>query len=497
MGEYFNIVHDEAVIPLEEWYQLKVLSVRVQSLLQQHISESDAAKLKAIEDETTKTFQAIESLLKNRGVSAEALKGAATSAGNMESSSAARDGQVGSISSEVAAFVGQIIELKNLSAKVISDSKSFMKEEAAAALNVGKGQEIFSALEKTSASILDQADSKVELYNRRTDELRRRLRFNLIIGSVLTLLFATVTGGVLGRRISRSIGAAMQFIKEMEKGQLTGELAVQGTDEIGQLAASLNVTVSNLRSTLAGVISTSQELIDGAADQASSLEQSSASLEEMAAMTKQNAGDANTGDRLIKQTQAAVDAANSAMAELALSMQAISASSSKTQKIIKNIDDIAFQTNLLALNAAVEAARAGEAGAGFAVVADEVRNLAKRAAESARETSALIEGTVGNIDNGNRLAQATSARFSEVLANIGQVNTLVTNIASASNEQANGVEQISQAVASINQVTQGNLANAQALAETVSRFHVDDSPLATPAAKGDANARLLPQPATL
>lgn len=87
-----------------------------------------------------------------------------------------------------------------------------------------------------------------------------------------------------------------------------------------------------------------------------------------------------------------VENANQSIAELSVSMQEISTANIETSKIIKTIDEIAFQTNLLALNAAVEAARAGEAGAGFAVVADEVRNLAMRAAETAANTTELIEG---------------------------------------------------------------------------------------------------------
>ena len=86
------------------------------------------------------------------------------------------------------------------------------------------------------------------------------------------------------------------------------------------------------------------------------------------------------------------------MSDLTRSMEEISKASEETQKIVKTIDEIAFQTNLLALNAAVEAARAGEAGAGFAVVADEVRSLALRAAESSRNTAALIDGTVSRIE---------------------------------------------------------------------------------------------------
>jgi methyl-accepting chemotaxis protein len=149
------------------------------------------------------------------------------------------------------------------------------------------------------------------------------------------------------------------------------------------------------------------------------------------------------------------------MNALTSSMDQISKASEETSKIIKTIDEIAFQTNLLALNAAVEAARAGESGAGFAVVADEVRNLAMRAAEAARNTSGLIEGTVKRIQEGSGLVVRTSEAFGEVARSADKVGRLVAEISSASHEQAQGIEQVNRAVTEIDKVVQQAAANAE------------------------------------
>ncbi len=142
-------------------------------------------------------------------------------------------------------------------------------------------------------------------------------------------------------------------------------------------------------------------------------------------------------------------------------MEEISKASEETSKIIKTIDEIAFQTNLLALNAAVEAARAGEAGAGFAVVADEVRNLAMRAADAARNTAELIEGTVKKVNEGGELVATTNEAFTEVAESSSKVGELVGEIAAASNEQAEGIEQVNKAVVEMDKVVQQNAANAE------------------------------------
>jgi hypothetical protein len=212
------------------------------------------------------------------------------------------------------------------------------------------------------------------------------------------------------------------------------------------------------------VATASQQQANGSSRQAAAVEETSATLEEMSAMTRQNASNATQANEIVKSNAEVVNKANVSMGTLATSMQDILNASEETQKIVKTIDEIAFQTNLLALNAAVEAARAGEAGAGFAVVADEVRNLAMRAAEAAKNTADLIDGTTKKIKYGAEIVTKTNSDFQQVADGSRKAVDLVNEIAAASEEQAQGVEQVSKAVSDMDQVVQKNAANADASA---------------------------------
>ena len=297
--------------------------------------------------------------------------------------------------------------------------------------------ETIPALQTTQAKMKAMADQLHEIKESSEKEMSSTGSRAQWSAGVVTVV-AFITGILLSFLVIRSITRPILHI-------------IEGLNEGAEQVASGSGQVS----------SSSQSLAEGSSEQAASIEETSSSLEEMSSMTKQNADNASQADNLMKEANQVVNRADKSMGELTGSMEEISKASEETSKIIKTIDEIAFQTNLLALNAAVEAARAGEAGAGFAVVADEVRNLAMRAADAAKNTADLIEGTVRKVKDGSELVTGTNDAFSQVAQSASKVGELVAEIAAASNEQAQGIDQVNMAVAEMDKVVQQNAANAE------------------------------------
>ncbi len=204
-----------------------------------------------------------------------------------------------------------------------------------------------------------------------------------------------------------------------------------------------------------------QALAQGTTEQASAIEQLSAAIDEVAEETMKNAQNANQANQRTLEVRATAEEGNKQMGDMVNAMEAINEASHNISRIIKVIDDIAFQTNILALNAAVEAARAGQHGKGFAVVAEEVRTLAARSAEAARETTALIEGSIEKVEAGTKIANATADSLEEILTSVAKATDLVSHIATASNDQATSIAQITQGIEQVSQVVQTNSATAE------------------------------------
>lgn len=276
-------------------------------------------------------------------------------------------------------------------------------------------------------------------------------------------------------RLKRVIKEISEILGEISNGNIAIENIKKFNGNFESVSVSLNTIVDSLNSVFSEINTAaeqvaigssqvsggSQALSQGATEQASAIEELTSSITEIAAQTKENAANANQANELSLKVKANAEQGNMHMSEMLKAMGEINESSANISKIIKVIDEIAFQTNILALNAAVEAARAGQHGKGFAVVAEEVRNLAARSANAAKETTALIEGSIKKAEKGTEIANDTAKALYEIVDGVSKAAVLVSEIAASSSEQASGISQINVGIEQVSQVVQTNSATAE------------------------------------
>ena len=274
-------------------------------------------------------------------------------------------------------------------------------------------------------------------------------------------------------QMSEAIRVQTDITEAISKGDLTMEANPRSDrDVLGKAIVRLlsenNMTLSSVKEASTQitvgseqVANASQALAQGSTEQASAIEQVTASMDEVTQRTKANATEAGEANALVHNIKNMATSGNDQMKSMIQAMDDINASSETISKIIKTIDDIAFQTNILALNAAVEAARAGVHGKGFAVVAEEVRNLAAKSAAAASETAEMIDDTIHKVGNGTKIAQDTAKSLDEIVTSIDEIVGLISNITSSSNDQATAISQIDQAISQVSTVVQTNAATSQ------------------------------------
>jgi aerotaxis receptor len=313
--------------------------------------------------------------------------------------------------------------------------------------------------------------------------------------------------------------AVTQQAHEVASGQPSGTRHRQRGDEIGALArsveqAGLNVVslVDDMREKGQGVQRAAEELSQGNADlavrtelAASSLQQSAAALEQLAATILSNRDTAHHATALAADATSVAARGALLVDKVVQEAEAISEASRRVGEIVGLIDAVAFQTNVLALNAAVEAARAGVHGRGFAVVASEVRTLSQRSAEAARDIRRLLEASQERVDSGRKAVAEAGDSMGEMTRSVESLAAMIRDISAASAEQATGVEEINTAVAQLDRMTQQNAAlvqqstaategltlRARRLAEAVAAFDpaAREAAAAHASAQGDAEGR--------
>jgi methyl-accepting chemotaxis protein len=282
--------------------------------------------------------------------------------------------------------------------------------------------------------------------------------------------------------IDRLSAGGLDYRAEKGRGGLVWALVYQMAD----LSANLAEIFDQVRGSADTIDRASREIAVGhvnlsqrTEEQASTLEETAAGMEELATTVKQNAESCELASGLSKSADSVARRGAQTVHRVVERMAMIDQSSGKIADIISVIEGIAFQTNILALNAAVEAARAGEEGRGFAVVASEVRSLAQRSADAAKEIKALIDESAGNVAEGGKLVGEAGGIIDEVVASVQQVAQLVAQIAAASREQSAGVQEINRAIVQMEGVTQQNAALVGQATAAIQSFEEEADRLAT------------------
>ena len=334
---------------------------------------------------------------------------------------------------------------------------------------------------------------------------------NIAITLTIVLLSALI-GWQLTRLIAPRIGRETAAIESMADGDLTVNVHVMGTDEIGRLGMALNRCSEQTRKVIQSVASSADTLAAAVTQITAQATQSAANTRNQSAKTSQiaaaaeeltvtigeisrNSESAATSSRVSAQT---ATQGGTVMRSAAQTMERIAAASSSVSekmtslalrseeigKVISVIQEISEQTNLLALNAAIESARAGEHGRGFAVVAGEVRRLAERTRSATEE----ISGTIHSIQEETRqtldvmrqsesavqtgISETTDARknLDSIIESSKDVEQQVQLIATAATEQTSAASEISHSAGEISQLAEQSTHGAQQAVEALNNL---------------------------
>ncbi len=327
---------------------------------------------------------------------------------------------------------------------------------------VGRGDEI-GEMARAIEQFRDAAVEKADL-ERSAAEARRE--------SESTHSAREAAAEANAREVAGAVSALGAGLKRLAEGNLTVSLSEpfradleslrldynQALDRLTFLMAKVRENAGSIQANGQQMRTAANELGRRTEQQAASLEETSAALNQITTTVRSSADRAEEASHMVGETKANAAESGRIVGEAIDAMARIENASAEIGKIINVIDEIAFQTNLLALNAGVEAARAGEAGKGFAVVAQEVRELAQRAAMAAKDIKGLVGRSSGEVETGVRLVQATGAALGRIGADVERIHSHMSEILVSAREQSTGLSEINSAIGQLDQMTQQNAA---------------------------------------